>query len=131
MPRNTAKAEIGDKVRLKSGARFGARGAVETTREDKLVVRLEENDQKILIAPEEVTNLSLAARRAWVSMPDRRVGRPKGMKFCDRVSVTLRIDRDLWEQFRAQESNGLIKDRTASINKWLREKLDELEETDR
>jgi uncharacterized protein (DUF4415 family) len=131
MPQNIVRAEAGDKVRLKSRAHFGARGAVETTREDKLIVRLEENDQKVVVMPEEVTNLSLAARRAWVSMPDRRVGRPKGMKFCDRVSVTLRIDRDLWEQFRAKESSGLIEDRTAIINKWLREKLGELEEMER
>lgn len=126
MVRNTTRAEAGDKVRLRSRAHFGVRGAVETMREGKLVVRLEENGQKVLVTPEEVTNLSLAARRAWVSMPERRVGRPKGMKFCDRISVTLRIDRDLWEQFRTKESSGLIEDRTAIINKWLREKLGEL-----
>jgi hypothetical protein len=91
MPQNTVRAEAGDKVRLKSKAHLGARGAVETTREGKLVVRLEENDQRVLVMPEEVTNLSLAARRAWVSMPDRRVGRPKGLKFWFRVSVTLRM----------------------------------------
>jgi uncharacterized protein (DUF4415 family) len=127
MVQNTTRAEAGDKVRLRSSSHFGARGVVEATREGELVVRLEENGQRVIIALEEVTNLSLAARRAWVSMPDRRVGRPKGMKFCDRISVTLRIDRDLWEQFRLKESSGFIKDRTAIINQWLREKLDELE----
>jgi uncharacterized protein (DUF4415 family) len=53
------------------------------------------------------------------------------MRFCDRVSVTLRIDRDLWEQFQLKESSGLIDDRTATINNWLREKLAELEQTER
>jgi hypothetical protein len=53
------------------------------------------------------------------------------MRFCDRVSVTLRIDRDLWEQFRSKEAIGLIDDRTATINSWLRDKLAELEREER
>jgi uncharacterized protein (DUF4415 family) len=77
--------------------------------------------------PELVTNFSLAARKAWVTGPDRAVGRRKGTKLCDRVSVTLRIDRDLWERFREMEGAGLIEDRTASVNSWLRQNLDELE----
>ena len=36
--------------------------------------------------------------------------------------MTLRIDRDLWEQFQKREHQGLIEDRTAVINQWLREK---------
>jgi len=125
------KAETGDKVRLKAKSHPGARGVVEATKDGRLVVRLEDSDQRVLVAPEEVTNLSLAARKAWVSMPDRHVGRPKGMRFCDRISVTLRIDRDLWEQFRSKEATGLIDDRTATINSWLREKLAELEQVER
>ena len=125
------KVEAGDKVRLKVRSHPGSRGIVEGTKGDKLVVRLEDSDQRVFVAPEEVTNLSLAARKAWVSMPDRHVGRPKGMRFCDRVSVTLRIDRDLWEQFRLKESSGLIDDRTATINSWLRDKLAELERAER
>ena len=74
-----------------------------------------------------VTNFSLAARKAWVTGPDRPVGRRKGTKLCDRVSVTLRIDRDLWERFRGMEGSGLIEDRTAAVNSWLRQKLEELE----
>jgi uncharacterized protein (DUF4415 family) len=74
----------------------------------------------------EVTNFSLAARKAWQSMPHKRVGRPKGSRVCDRTSVTLRIDRDLWDEFRALESNERIKDRTTVINAMLREKLAEL-----
>lgn len=125
------KAETGDKVRLKANGRPGSRGIIEATEDGRLVVRLEGSGQRVLVAPEEITNLSLAARKAWVSMPNRRVGRPKGMRFCDRISVTLRIDRDLWEQFRLKESSGLIDDRTATINGWLREKLAELEQVER
>ena len=62
-------------------------------------------------------------------MPNRRVGRPKGARHCDRVSVTLRIDRELWEQFKCDESEGLIEDRTATINSWLREMMDKLRQT--
>ena len=125
------KVEAGDKVRLKATSHAGSRGVVEEIRKGELHIRLEDTGQRILVPPEDVTNLSLAARRAWVSMPNRHVGRPKGMKFCDRVSVTLRIDRDLWEQFQLKEATGLIDDRTATINNWLREKLAELEQTER
>jgi len=125
------RTETGDKVRLKAKSHSGSRGVIEATKDGKLVVRLEDSDRRVFVSPEEVTNLSLAARKAWVSMPDRHVGRPKGMRFCDRISVTLRIDRDLWEQFRSKEATGLIDDRTATINSWLREKLAELEQVER
>jgi uncharacterized protein (DUF4415 family) len=125
------RAKVGDKVRIKADDTFGARGVIEATTSDKLRIRLEELGKSILVKPDEVTNLSLAARKAWVSMPNRQVGRPKGMRFCDRISVTLRIDRDLWEQFQLKESIGLIDDRTATINNWLREKLAELEQMER
>ena len=62
-------------------------------------------------------------------MPHRQVGRPKGARHCDRVSVTLRIDRELWKQFRQDESEGLIEDRTATINTWFRAMLDKLKRT--
>ena len=127
----SVKVEAGDKVRLKATSHAGSRGVVEEIRKGELQVRLEDTGQRILVPSESVTNLSLAARKAWVSMPDRRVGRPKGMRFCDRVSVTLRIDRDLWEQFQLKESTGQIDDRTATINNWLREKLTELEQMER
>jgi hypothetical protein len=85
----------------------------------------------VRVLPEQVTNYSLAARKAWVTGPDRRVGRRKGTKLCDRVSVTLRIDRDLWARFRDMESAGVIADRTAAINRWLREKVDKLDDGER
>jgi hypothetical protein len=55
------------------------------------------------------------------------VGRRKGTRLCDRVSVTLRIDRDLWQPFVELEQAGVIEDRTAAINRWLRERLAELD----
>lgn len=125
------RAKIGDKVRLKINRLAAARGIVEEVEGNKLIVRLENSDQKLQVAAEEVTNLSSAARKAWMKMPNRRVGRPKGLRFCDRTSVTLRIDRDLWEQFRSKEAAGVISDRTATFNSWLREKLAELDQVER
>ena len=121
--------EIGDKVKLKSRHDPPARGVVEEVRGDELLVRLEESGERVAVASELVTNFSLAARKAWKNMPHRQVGRPKGTRHCDRVSVTLRIDRALWDQFKQDESAGRIKDRTATINLWLREMLDKLGRT--
>jgi uncharacterized protein (DUF4415 family) len=123
------KPEVGDKVKLKSHNGIPARAVVEEVHGDKLVVRLDESGQRIAVASELVTNFSLAARKAWKNMPHRQVGRPRGARHCDRVSVTLRIDRELWEQFKRDESAGRIKDRTATINAWLRDMLDKLRHT--
>jgi hypothetical protein len=79
------------------------------------------------VLAEEITNFSLAARKAWVTGPDRAVGRRKGTKLTDRVSVTLRFDREVWEHFIGLEEQGVIDDRIATINAWFREKLVELD----
>ncbi len=121
------KAEAGDKVRLKAGTHAGERGLVEGMDGEKLVIRLEDSDLRLRVTLEQVTNFSLAARKAWVTGPNRAVGRRKGTKLCDRVSVTLRLDRDLWELFKSLEEDRVIDDRTAVINSWFREKLAELD----
>ncbi len=122
------KAEVGDKVRLKVGPHAGARGEISAIDGEKLMVRLDKAAQKVRVAPDQVTNFSLAARKAWVTEPDRAVGRRKGTKLSDRVSVTLRLDRDVWEQFQGLEEDGIIEDRTRLINGWFREKLAGLED---
>lgn len=119
------KATVGDKVRVKVGTHAGARGVVDAVEGDKLVVRLEKTALSIRFPAEQVTNFSLAARKAWVTEPDRGVGRRKGTKLRDRVTVTFRIDRDLWEQFVRLLETGAIEDRNGVINRWLREKLHE------
>jgi hypothetical protein len=121
------KTAPGDKVRLKVGAHAGCRGVVESIEGEELLVRLEDSGSMTRVAPEQVTNFSLAARKAWVTGPDRAVGRKKGTKLCDRVSMTLRFDRDLWEHFLALEEDGVIGNRTGLINGWFREKLANLE----
>ena len=117
------KAVAGDKVRVKAGVHAGERGVVEAIEGEKLLVRLQESGSKVRVTPEQITNFSLAARKAWVTGPDRAVGRKKGSKLYDRVSVTLRFDRDLWEHFLTLEQEGVIDDRTGLINGWFREKL--------
>ncbi len=121
--------EAGDKVKLKNHHDGAVRGVVEAVHGDQLLVRLEESGELVVTGSASVTNFSLAARKAWKNMPHRHVGRPKGARHCDRVSVTLRIDRELWEQFKREEAEGRIRDRTATINVWFREMLDRLERT--
>jgi uncharacterized protein (DUF4415 family) len=116
--------EVGDKVKLKNHNSAPVRGVVEEVHGDELLVCLDESGERVAVASALVTNFSLAARKAWKNMPHRQVGRPKGARHCDRVSVTLRIDRELWEQFKQGELEGIIQDRTATINSWFREMLD-------
>jgi hypothetical protein len=117
----------GDKVRLKAGARRGERGVVESADGAKLTIRLEDSGQLLRANSDDVTNYSKAARKAWVTEPGRAVGRRKGTRLYDRVSVTLRFDREVWERFVALEKTGAIGDRTAEINEWFREKLAEFD----
>ena len=117
-------SQIGDNVRLKTAPYARKRGVIADVHHHILVGEV--NEDQIQADTHDVTNLSLAAKKAWQSMPDRSVGRPNGSRFCDRVSVTLRIDRELWNEFRRLEVEGLIEDRTATINTWLREKTREL-----
>lgn len=62
-------------------------------------------------------------------MPNRKVGRPSGTRVSDRVSVTVRIDRDLWNSFQTAEEEGLIENRTATINELLHSFVDRLQRT--
>jgi uncharacterized protein (DUF4415 family) len=121
--------KVDDKVRLKDHNSAPMRGVVAAVHGDELLVRLDESGELVTVVSACVTNFSLAARKAWKNMPHRHVGRPKGARHCDRVSVTLRIDRELWEQFKQDEIEGLIEDRTATINAWFRDMLNKLKHT--
>jgi hypothetical protein len=120
-------AETGDNVRMKAGAHAGERGVVDSINGGRFVVRLGQSGATVRVGPEQITNYSLAARKAWATSPDRAVGRRKGTKLTDRVSVTLRFDREVWEQFLGLEEERVIGNRTATINAWFREKLAELD----
>jgi hypothetical protein len=110
----------GDKVRVKTGQSSGERGVLVRGHGSKWVVSLTKRDGTILVPAEHLTNYSLAARRAWHSMPHRKVGRPVGSKVSDRVSVIFRVDRALWNEFLNAEETGLVADRTYAINECLR-----------
>ncbi len=99
------------------------RGIVAEVNVDRLVIKGVSDDKLFSVASAEITNFSLAARKAWEKMPERQVGRPKGSTVCDRISVTIRVDRDLWGIFRVAEAEGIVKDRTLTINNWLRDGL--------
>lgn len=112
---------------MKCGPHRGKRGIIVSAKGQTLTVRVEPGESAVLAKPCEITNYSLAARKAWVSMPRRRVGRPSGTSKTRRISVTLRLDLELWERFKRSESLGLIEDRTAVINDWFRQNLTQLE----
>jgi hypothetical protein len=124
------KAEIGDKVRLKAGSHRGRRAVIRVIEGGKLWVQLDDSKKIVQARAETVINYSLAARKAWKTEPNRGVGRPKGTRLTDRVSVTLRLDRELWERFQEKEEAGTIEDRPAVINQWFREKLSELDDAE-
>ena len=113
----------GDKIRIKRGKFAGERGILLRPHSGKWIVSMSPRDLNILVSTEELTNYSLAARRAWRSMPDRKVGRPAGSKVSDRISVIFRVDRTLWNEFLTAEEAGLIGDRTRVINECLRDVL--------
>jgi hypothetical protein len=113
----------GDKIRIKSGKFLGERGILMRPHAGEWIVSMHNGDLTALLSSEELTNYSLAARRAWRIMPHRKVGRPTGSKVSDRISVIFRIDRTLWNQFLTAEDAGLIADRTTVINECLRDAL--------
>jgi hypothetical protein len=113
--------KVGDKVhvrRVENDQPLG-RGQIVSLQAGTLQIRLEPSERLLVVPSDDVRNFSLAARKAWKKMPRRKVGRPKGSRVSDRVSVTLRADRELWDLFRLAESQGLIPDRTAVFNEWI------------
>lgn len=113
----------GDKVRIKRGKFAAERGILIRPHSGKWIVSMHAGALTVMVSAEELTNYSLAARRAWRSMPDRKVGRPTGSKVSDRLSVIFRVDRPLWTEFLNAEEGGLIGDRTTVINQCLRDIL--------
>jgi hypothetical protein len=113
----------GDKVRVRKGPFAGKRGILRREESGGWVVSFNDKDGHVTIRTEDMTNYSLAARRAWHSMPNRKVGRPAGTKVSDRISVIFRVDRTLWEDFVDAEQVGLVHDRTTFINDCLRKFL--------
>lgn len=56
-----------DKIRIKSGDHKGEKGFIQAITSDQLVLQLE-SGMILYIDPKDVTNQSLAARKAWRTM---------------------------------------------------------------
>ncbi len=115
----------GDKVRLKSISWPSNRARVVSFDGD-VVIAVLDSGGLVSIDADEITNYSSAARRAWKSRPERHVGRPRG-SVKDRISVTLRVDRQIWRRVQALESAGVLTARTEWLNAMLAHAVDALE----
>jgi transcription elongation factor len=61
---------VGDKIRISVGNQKGQRGIIQDVTNRSLEVKLE-NGETIAISPQDLTNFSLAARKAWRTMRRR------------------------------------------------------------
>ncbi len=113
----------GDKVRVRTGPHKGNRGILQGEENDLLRLRLA-SGEVLLAEPENLTNFSLAARRAWSVMP-KRAGRPQSPQPRKKM-VSMRLDADLWRQLGHAAEIGLIQSREHAVNSWIRERLEEL-----
>jgi hypothetical protein len=120
-PQDPSGFQPGDKIRVRSGSYTGARGVIRAELNGLLEIQLD--DSKIIsVSTKEVTNYSLAARRAWQVMP-KRAGRPQ-LSTPRKKMVSMRIDVDLWDRLGKAVELGLISSREQAINTWLRQQLD-------
>ncbi len=111
----------GDKIRIRSGPYKGARGVIQAELEGLLEIQLDESNI-IRVQIKDVTNYSLAARRAWKAMP-KRAGRPQ-LPTPRKKMVSIRLDIDIWNRLGEAVESGLIPSREEAVNTWLRERLD-------
>ncbi len=111
----------GDKIRVRSGPQMGARGIIQAEKEGRLEIQLDDGNT-ILIELEEITNYSLAARRAWQVMP-KRAGRPQ-LPSPRKKMISMRIDVEVWDRLGEAVNLGLIPNREEMVNNWLRDHLD-------
>lgn len=119
----TIDIQTGDKIRIRSGPYSGARGVIQAEVNGVLEILLDEGNS-ISIEPNEITNFSLAARRAWQTMP-KRAGRPQ-LSSPRKKMISMRIDVDVWERLGEAVDLGLIPNKEEAVNTWLQERLDAL-----
>ena len=114
-------AHIGDKVRLRLGTHAKERGVVQAIAGAFLEIQLEQGGP-IQARPEEITNYSLAARRAWRVMP-KRAGRHQ-LDTPRKRMASLRLDTDVLNDLEKANELGLIPNKEQAVNTWLRQQLD-------
>ncbi len=119
--------QSGDKIRIRSGSYTGARGIIQAESNGLLEIQLDESSI-VHVVSDEVTNYSLAARRAWKTMP-KRAGRPQ-LSTPRKKMVSIRLDVDLWDRLGEAVELGLVPGREQAVNTWLRQHLDLLFDED-
>jgi uncharacterized protein (DUF4415 family) len=110
----------GDKVRVRFGPSAGHRGIVTQIDGGTISVRLA-SGAVVDVQVNDLTNYSLASRRAWQTMP-KRAGRPK-MGNPRNKMLSLRLDADVWDLLGRASELGLTPNRQRAINEWLRQTL--------
>lgn len=115
---------VGDKVRVRAGPNAGVRAIIRAAADGLLEVETAVGDV-LLVSANDVTNYSLAARRAWQVMP-KRAGRPPADSSRRKKMVSLRLDEDVWNRLGVAAEFGLIPSREQAVNSWLRDRLDDL-----
>src|SRR5438876_887031 len=121
--RDSIDYRIGDKVRVRSGIYAGLRGIIQSEADGLVNLQLQ-TGEVVRVLLEQVTNYSLAARRAWEAMP-KRAGRPR-TKIQRKKMVSLRLDADMWQMLGLASELGLVQSREQVVNEWLWEKMIEL-----
>lgn len=113
------QTRVGDKVEVRPDSQQKSVRGVVSSVKSRMVSVLLDDGCAVDVRIDDLRNYSLAARKAWVKMPNRQVGRPKGSTQSDRVSVTLRFDRSLWQRFLMLEQEGITGDRVQLFNRIL------------
>ncbi len=111
--------QANDKIRIRAGNFADERAFVIGADGPEFVkVRLAKDEKEVRVSAADIVNYSDAARRAWETMPKRRVGRPRTVTK-QRLSVTLRLDEELWKRVQALESSGVINGRSEFLESLI------------
>lgn len=114
----------GDKVRVRRGPYAGMRGVVRAWTANE--IEIETADQQTLhVDHGAVTNYSLAARKAWKTMP-KRAGRPSQDPARTKQMVSMRLSPDVWRRLGEAVDLGLVRSREDAVNTWVSGQLDAL-----
>jgi uncharacterized protein (DUF4415 family) len=108
--------QSGDRVRIRA---TGVRGVILRTEDQVLFVDVD--GEVSALEAREVTNFSLAARKAWRTRP-KRAGRPRLEEPRKRL-ISIRLDIDLLNRLAVLSEQGAISSREAAVNDILRNAL--------
>jgi hypothetical protein len=114
----------GDKVLILRGDYQGQRGIIDDIQEYTVTVVLPACVTTLSI--DYLQNFSSAARKAWLTRPNRSAGRPRDPDLVPKRMVSLRLEAEVWDELGRAVEEGIIRSREAAVNQWLHEKLDEL-----